>query len=78
MKKEREPMEPISKSGTHIFRGNVRPDSKPLGTISIEPDAVWFTPTAGMSFTHQDLYEISEFLKLTVNANDVQMNIKAD
>lgn len=64
-------MEPITNQGVNLFRGTVRPESKSLGTIAFDgTGTVYFTPTPGMSFTHFDLYEISEFVKSMVKSND--------
>lgn len=62
-------MESISNNGSSLFRGIVRPDSKPIGSISLLEDAR-FTPAPDMSFTYQELDQISAFLRQTVKAND--------
>jgi len=64
-------IELVSKTGSALFRGNVRPDSKQIGIISSDPTGAGrFTPASGESFTYQELQKISEFVKQTINAND--------
>jgi hypothetical protein len=65
-------MESISRNGTKLFRGLVRPDSKPVGTLSLETTGAIFTPAPGTSFTSHELFEISEFVELMTDANSGQ------
>jgi hypothetical protein len=62
-------MESILQNGSSLFRGIVLPDSKPIGSISLT-DYARFTPAPDVSFTYQELDQISAFLKQTVKAND--------
>jgi hypothetical protein len=62
-------MESILENGSSLFRGIVRSDSKPIGSISLLEDTR-FTPAPDMSFTYQELDQISAFLRQTVRAND--------
>lgn len=57
-------MERISKTGSKLFRGNVGPDSKPIGIISLEPTGgARFTPTSGESLTYRELQQICDYVK---------------
>jgi hypothetical protein len=59
----------IAISGQYVFRrlirkGSMRGSSRLVGTIY--PDTTLgkvFVPTTGEDFTHQELYEIAEFVK---------------
>jgi hypothetical protein len=62
-------MESILKNGLSLFRGIVRSDSKPIGSISLT-DYARFTPAPDVSFTYQELDQISAFLRQTDKAND--------
>jgi hypothetical protein len=59
----------IWKRGQKFFRGNVGPDSKPIGVISVEPAGAKFIPAPDESFTYQELQHLSELVKQTINAN---------